>query len=217
MALLSRAIFGEPPLAEVVFSGKVASGRGRAKSELLPWIEQLQALTGEKLHPGSLNLYLDRPLRLNEAAAFKFDGGRRMVWRASLNGSSVLLYRWRECPFHVVEVLSSTALRECLRLKDGDNITLKVGYTQVGLIKPIEHFIWAALWAGRGKWHYSSTKYCGFCILLGVAQQEPVNAGILTGSFAVIRNITRRTPVFGSFVRRARRAISPKRYKLSRG
>src|SRR6185437_10804648 len=124
MSMLSQSAIKSTPYCDtVVLSVRVTSGRRRASRELLGWAGQLEGFAGEKLQPGSLNVYLDRPLRLCKAGALRFDGGGRMLWRASLNGLPVLLYRWRECPFHIIEILSAVDLRTQFGLRDGDAVT----------------------------------------------------------------------------------------------
>jgi len=197
-------------------SGRVTSGRRRASRELLGWAGQLEGFAGEKLQPGSLNVYLDRPLRLCKAGALRFDGGGRMLWRASLNGLPVLLYRWRECPFHIIEILSAVDLRTQFGLRDGDAVTLTIEQTQVDVITPMERAMWRALWAGRERWHYSKHNYYAFCFYLGVAQQEPLAKGVLSSMGTLMRRAIKRMPLLGPLAKTAFHTLFPRKYTFSR-
>ena len=75
-------------------------------------------------------------------------------------------------------VLSLVNMRENLTLKDGDDVILRVSYEQIGAINPVGRFAWAALWAGRRRWFYSSDTYYdgrlrSLGVKLGAAQQQP--------------------------------------------
>jgi hypothetical protein len=143
----------------VDLKGQVVSGRGLAAAELLILREQVQTIVQGPLCPGSLNIILNRPVRLLDAAGLAFDSDYRTLWRASLGGMNVWVYRWRESPLHIVEILSPVHLRERLNLKNGDTVTLRISKRQIGKIHLLERFIWAALWSGRRRWFYSHKSY----------------------------------------------------------
>lgn len=205
--------------AQIELGGQVISGRGRAAPELFGLSEELHAIVKEPLYPGSLNIVLNRPLRLLNTAAFTFDGESRMLWPASLNGVDVWIYRWRESPLHIVEVLSSIHLRERLKLKDGDDVILRLRDKQIGAINPIGRLTWAVLWIGRRQWVYSNYAYysrtMGLCTKLGATQQEPIVKGLVQTSFVVVKDITllvkriiKRTPVIGTLARRIKSKLA---------
>jgi hypothetical protein len=157
--------------------GQVVSGRGLAAAELLTLREQVQTIVQEPLCPGSLNIILNRPVRLLDTAGLAFDFDYRTLWRASLCGINVWLYRWRESPLHIVEVLSPVHLRERLNLKNGDTVTLRINKQQIAKIHFLERFIWAALWTGRRHWFYSHQSYSNHTVRfgkeLGATQERP--------------------------------------------
>jgi hypothetical protein len=171
------SLMGQRESSQIEWHGRVASGRGSAAPELHALYAELNAIVREPLYPGSINLVLDRPLRMRASKAATFDRGRRMVWPATLNGIGVWLYRWRSCPLHVIEVLAPIHLRTRLLLRDGDGVTLGVSSSVVGRINVVERLIWAALWLGRGDWAYSVGTYFqhveDWGMNLGAAQQKP--------------------------------------------
>jgi len=182
----------------VDLKGQVVSGRGLAAAELLSLKDQVQTIVQEPLCPGSLNIILNHPVRLLDAAGIEFDFDYRTLWRASLGGINVWVYRWRESPLHIVEILSPVHLRERLNLKNGDTVTLRMSKRQIGKIHFLERFIWAALWAGRRHWFYSHKSYSNRTVRfgkeLGATQERPAFrrpiAGILhiEGIVAMRRN-----------------------------
>jgi hypothetical protein len=170
-----------PDSLDVALQGQVVSGRGLAALELLTLREQVQTIVKEPLYPGSLNIILNRPVRLIDAAGFAFDLDYRTLWRASLSGINVWVYRWRESPLHIVEILSSVCLRERLNLKDGDTVTLRISRAQIEKIHYLERFVWAALWTGRRHWFYAHKYYSNRTVRfgkeLGATQEQPVVRG----------------------------------------
>ena len=179
--------------AEVAVAGQVVAGRGLAGAELVNLREQIQAIVGEPLCPGSLNIVLKHPVRLLDAAGFSFDLDYRTLWQASLGGMDVWVYRWRESPLHIVEILSSVHLRERLNLKDGDTVTLRVSRVQLGEIRLLERFIWAALWTGRRRWFYSHKFYSDHTVRfgkeLGATQEQPVVRGPISISHYILKEM----------------------------
>jgi hypothetical protein len=178
---------------EIALEGQVACGRGLAAPELVALREQVQAIVKEPLCPGSLNLVLNRPVRLLDAAGFAFDLNYRTLWRASLSGIDVWVYRWRESPLHIVEILSSVYLRERLNLKNGDTVTLRIGRAQIGKLRYLERLIWALLWTGRRRWFYLYKFYSNRTVRfgkdLGATQEQPVVRGPISISLYVMKEI----------------------------
>jgi hypothetical protein len=176
----------------VALEGRVVSGRGLAARELAILRTQVQAIVKEPLFPGSLNIVLNRPVRLLDSAGYAFDGGYRTLWRASLGGVNVWAYRWRESPLHVVEVLSSFHLREHLNLKDGQSVSLKINQAHLGETRFQERLIWAALWIGRRRWFYSSKYYASQTVRVGKDLGATQESSLIRGPLAIMRYVFRR-------------------------
>jgi SAM-dependent methyltransferase len=183
---------------DVALEGQVVCGRGLAAPELVTLGEQVQAIVKEPLCPGSLNIILNRPVRLLETAGFAFDLDYRTLWRASLGGISVWVYRWRESPLHIVEVLSSVYLRERLHLKNGDTVTLRISSAQIGKIHFPERLVWALLWTGRRRWFYSYKSYSSHTVRLGkelgATQEQPAVRGPIPISLYVMKEMVNLVP-----------------------
>jgi CTP-dependent riboflavin kinase len=190
----------------VALEGQVVCGRGLAAPELVTLSEQLQAIVNEPLCPGSLNIVLNHPVRLLDTAGFSFDRRYRTLWPASLGGINVWVYRWRESPLHVVEILSSVYLRGRLNLKNGDAVTLRISRSQIAELHFFERFIWALLWTGRRRWFYSYRLYSNRTVRLGkelgATQEQPVVRGSIPITLYVIKEMLTLVPtvVFKHFV-----------------
>jgi hypothetical protein len=164
---------------------------------------ELEGITNEAIIPGTLNIILDRPLRLNEAEARFFGQNLRMLWPATLNGIDVWVNRWKDTALHVVEVLSSVHLRDRFGLKDGDRVTLTMHTDHIDRIGAMGRSVWAIVWVGRRDWYYTNDKYYDglrkYCEALGAAQQSP------TGAVELAKAAIKRTPIIGKIVKKARK------------
>lgn len=196
---------------QVEIVGMVASGRGRASRELGAFQDVTFSLLKQTLFPGSLNVVLRTPVVLRQVRASLFDGGRRMLWPARVNGKPVWIYRWHTCPLHIVELVSTTSLRQQFQLEDGDHIAMTVDREQIGTLRPWERVGWAVLWIGRRNWHYSKNKYAGFCMILRASRQHPFG-----GAFLVLKQVIRRIPILGTATRWAASKIRQESYHFSR-
>ena len=155
--------------------GRVRSGRGTASAQFAGLMNELERITHEAMRPGTLNIILERPMRLNEAEASFFDRNSRMVWPAQLNDMNVWVYRWKHSALHVVEVLSPLNLRDRLGLKDGDRVTLTMLPEHIGRIGTVPAIAWAIVWFGRRDLCYTKDRYYfavhKFCRALGATQR----------------------------------------------
>lgn len=191
--------------------GQVVSGRGIGKHEVVRCSAELHGIVKKSLYPGTLNVLLNRPLRLLETAGFTFDRENKMVWPAALSGEDVWIYRWRGCPLHVVGVLSSICLRERFNLKDGDDVTLGVSNGQIGAINTLGRLAWAALWIGRrNSFFLRDTCHTGlnrtmiWSKKLGALQQQPEVKGAPQLVFLAANKIIREMPAVDALVRSLR-------------
>jgi hypothetical protein len=177
-------------------AGRVRSGRGAASARMAEVQTELEGITNEAIIPGTLNIILDRPLRLNEAEARFFGKNLRMLWPATLNGIDVWVIRWKDTALHVAEVLSSVHLRDQFGLKDGDRVTLTMHIDHIDRIGAIGRTVWAIVWVGRRDWCYTSDGYYfklrKYCMALGATQQSPTGA-LRSVSLALAREWIKRT------------------------
>lgn len=154
--------------------GRVVSGRGNATGDLGDCANDLEQITGTRLHPGSLNLVLSRPVRLDFNAAEAFADGFRFIWPARIGEHAVWIYRWLGAPLHALEVLSPQCLRRAFGVSDGDTVAVKLDPALIETLCVREQVAWAAAWAGRRAWCYTNDRYymrtAGWCSRHGVTQ-----------------------------------------------
>jgi len=143
--------------------GEVSSGRGVASSSLLTRAPVLQSYFGAEPVPGTLNVLLLGPVELPVEAAIIRDGPGGMFWAAELEGVPCLAVRayvqyfW---PLHAVEFISTVHLRSTLQVVDGDKV--KLTFPESPPLPWTRTLAWAALWAGRRQWFYSTDAYWSF-------------------------------------------------------
>lgn len=193
----------------IEINGRVRSGRGVAAPYIAKIQSELERVTNEAIVPGTLNIILDRPLRLNEAGARLFDQNLRMLWPATLNGTDVWVHRWKHTALHVVEVLSCVHLRNRFDLKDGDRVTLTMRPDDIDRVGAMGRTAWAIVWIGRRDWCYTNDRYYfglrRYCKALGATQQSPRGRlkNVLVGS---AKAMIKRSPIIRTIAR-----IRPKR------
>lgn len=123
----------------------VTSGYGWASRDCDEEIAALSAMDGAQFVAGSLNLVGSSPVWLDIRSA-SYRNGIRTFWRARLEGIPVMIERsLGNHPAHVFEIFATVRLRDALRVKDGDAVTLDIPTEIVS----VEH---ASLW-GRLVWN----------------------------------------------------------------
>lgn len=196
-----------------VFHGRVVRGRGQGAVHMDHFAPEIHAITGRTIFPGSLNVILNGPVRLNSNVAKTFDSGFRMLWPASLNGVDVWVYRWQHTALHVVEILAPNRLRSQLLLEDGTPVTLRIEADAVGRISLTGYATWAALWLARGSWPYTKTGYyhfsSGIAQKLGATQRLPRKkaSDIVMNS---LKSFVRKVPVARAGAAKVLRLLSRK-------
>lgn len=144
-----------------VVRGAVTSGRGEAK-DIFGGLKTPGVMPDmQPLFPGSLNIVLDFPLRLQLSLGRQFSTSPRFLWQARLKGSDIpiYVYRWKGCPLHVLELVSPIQLRKALGLLDGSVVELELIPETIGKVGWISHCCWMFLWKGRASWYYTHERY----------------------------------------------------------
>lgn len=142
-------------------TGVVTRGRGVAKGLFASELVSGALPDGESLFPGSLNIVLDLPVKLDFNVAIPFAGGSRYLWPVSISGVDVpvFVYRWKGCPLHVLEIVSTQRLRDKLGLEDGFVLELSLPCHYVSNVNRIAVAVWWLLWRGRESWYYTKERY----------------------------------------------------------
>ncbi len=111
----------------LTFYGRVASGSGNGKSIVRRHMAVLEKLAAPDLYPGTLKLYLDRPLKLENAREWCYDGIRAYLVPAFAQEIPVYLYNFNP-PLNPLRasLLATVRLRDVVGLKDGDLLEISL-------------------------------------------------------------------------------------------
>lgn len=124
----------------IKYVGKVGSGSGQNSVHTKRLAEQLERTLGYRMYPGSLNLKTPGKVDLGPHCMEFVDqrrgrGGRRggdyQIWHASVDGFDGPVHAMRPgMRGHgddAIEIWAPVKLREHLALKDGDEVTVRIG------------------------------------------------------------------------------------------
>ena len=133
--------------------GRVVSGRGKSTSKLFGRRELFDYF-GAEPQPGSLNIVLDGPILFRpERAKVRLEDHNIMIlaWPARMEGHPCLVQRWRNCPLHVVEVISPYRFQ----IQKGSRTIVEFDVADTAQIAWDRLFVWGLLWYLRRSRVYS--------------------------------------------------------------
>ncbi len=123
----------------LIFEGKVVSGEGKGKKYLsLPWVkQQIESKLGFTPYLGTLNLKLGkegvvkrRILKKIQADSICPAQGHciGLLYKAQINNRdcAVVIPQVKNYPQNVLEIVAASNLREELKLRDGDLVSVSV-------------------------------------------------------------------------------------------
>jgi riboflavin kinase, archaea type len=124
---------------KIELAGRVFTGQGEGRKYVeLEWVkQQVEEHLGFAPYPGTLNLRLDdknvkRRVLLEKGAELRLCHSEGyctgLLFKASLNGVAcgVVIPQVEDYPENVLEVVASVNLKQELRLRDGDLVTVTV-------------------------------------------------------------------------------------------
>jgi hypothetical protein len=166
--------------AAVALSGRVFSGSNVSDAVMTDCAEAIARATGAAIVPGTLNVWLDGPIALDNGRAAQVVKPRLAFWPAELDGLPVWIQRHDRGVLHVAELVADRRLRPLLALADGDRVTLTVDPELLVPIPWLGRLVWALFWRGRGRAGFVSRGYMltarAWCRRLG-ATQDSVDLG----------------------------------------
>ncbi|WP_152483515.1 hypothetical protein [Halomonas sp. THAF5a] len=142
-----------------IFSGVVVSGREMAQRHVSLAMDELSTISGQDLFPGSMNVVLDKPLKLESRYSAIFDHGKRFIWRARIGCRQVWIYRWKGTPFTIVEILADCRLKDALGLLDGSCIDIEIDDALVAPLDWRDRLSSFLIWGMGRKYLYYSKPY----------------------------------------------------------
>jgi hypothetical protein len=171
---------GDPTRQPKRLCGRVFSGSNVSDAIVSDCADAIAHATGAHVVPGTLNVWLDGPIALDNRQAVQLDKPRLSFWPAAIDGLPVWIQRYDRGVLHVCELVADRRLRAALDLRDGDRVTLSI---DPGLLVPIPwtgRAAWALFWRGRGRGSFVSRRYMlkarAWCRRLG-ATQDSVDLG----------------------------------------
>ncbi len=119
-----------------VLRGRVASGIGDLARWMTQYADLYEHMTGVRLYPGSLNVILDQPWTVGDAA-LRLEppeyGVSMSIVPCEINGVQAFIVRTDknnaglgDHPPNVVEIAAPTHLRTTLGLSDGDEVEVVI-------------------------------------------------------------------------------------------
>ena len=140
------------------------------------------AATGTDVLPGTVNVWLDKPVALNNRYASRISNPRFLYWPALLHGVPVWVQRYDRGVLHIFELVADRNLRKELGLADGSRVTLELNHKYILPMPYIGRVVWAIFWFGRGRRHLISDRYrdivCKFCRRFGATQDSVHNSSL---------------------------------------
>jgi len=133
--------------------GVVCAGRGRGASVINNNSDRIAEILGATPYPGTLNVILNRPLTLKGGVPLDAKAKHFGVC-SKINETPCLIERWKGGPLHVLEIVSSTFLREALGLKDGQIVELSV--PNGSLVEPSgwRSWLWSLFYKDKPEGYY---------------------------------------------------------------
>jgi len=126
-------------LSNITICGTVITGEGNGKKYIqLPWVkQQIENMLGFSPYYGTLNLqltveYAEKRKRLAQSKAIMINPAEGYcvghLFRSNIGNleCAVILPQFEGYPENILEIVASVNLRETLKLKDGDAVTVTV-------------------------------------------------------------------------------------------
>lgn len=127
---------------QVELKGTVVSGSAKASRKMPKYREELREITGLELVPGTLNIRLTRPVRLDPPISWKGWGYPAQLCPALFLGHESFIYRYQGMPPHRIEILTDVHLRTLYGLIDGDEVATQVSREFLAPTTVKDHLAW---------------------------------------------------------------------------
>lgn len=150
----------ECTVAIKTMTGKYIGGRGISAGESYFEEKELQGLLGGVPFKGSFNILIETPQHLHSSdAVFRTKCDRRRFWIGFIKDEPVLFQRWKTCPLHVIEAISTKKLVDVLEARPGKQFEVKAKFRD---LTRLEKLSWNFFWRGRESLYYDSDPYVSF-------------------------------------------------------
>lgn len=136
----------------------VLPGRGKGVRRVNRLDEKLRQKLGAVPYPGTLNLVAREPVRFARNKNSEYRIGRKYLYPAEIRGTKVWVYRWKNAPYHVFEIMSEHKLRDKLKLADHAECELVVRDGDVVSLNFLQRLFWNLFWKDREGDFYSNSR-----------------------------------------------------------
>lgn len=148
----------------IKLDGKITSGRRKHSKDPNRDFEKLKSYFLQAAYPGSLNVILEKPIGFNPNLAVVSGSGNHKYWEANIFGNEkILIHRFNDCPFHIVQIVSTDFIRGKFGLSDGDSISISISSDSIVPMNWIEIVFWSVLWKFRENLFYTDSIYSKWC------------------------------------------------------
>ena len=138
-----------------IIEGVVVSGRGKASKRGFENSEFLNDYFRQTPIKGTLNLCCKFPFELHKDTLIYTEGYDKF-WPVLLNDQECIAFRYRNCPLHIVEIISPIHFRKKFNLLDGSQIRLEGNFSQPNFLK---RYFWKKFWLKREELYYTDDYY----------------------------------------------------------
>lgn len=145
----------------LVLKGEIISGRGIGKKRM----ESISEFFNENhltIYPGTLNVIFSEPIKFKKKKAKLNYNNSFYFWKIKINGIKCFAYRWSQCPHHIIEIVSTSRLRDRINLDENPNVTIEIKDTILKKLNFLDLFFWNLVWKGRRDKFYTSDLYPKF-------------------------------------------------------
>jgi hypothetical protein len=154
-----------------LIGGHFVRGRGIAAHTTDSEQQYLSEITGRKIITGTANFLSNKPVKLkqeNDDFIYTYSNGRKKYfWPAELNGRTVYITRWQNCPLHIFELFADHMITNDTVMPQ-HQFSIKIDKSYLTKSNLMERLYWYFIWFKRENWWYSRTAYWSIFRLVSI-------------------------------------------------
>lgn len=130
------------------------TGRGKSSKRDFRFLDEHTNLRNPIVR-GSANFILNEPLEVDLNSSLIVEHRGDVFFEMQVNGMACIGFRFKDCPLHVLEVISDFNLQEKFNLNMGSECDLELKCHSPNFVK---RYFWKFMW-GSGQSYYDGDKY----------------------------------------------------------
>ncbi|MDO9554339.1 DUF120 domain-containing protein [Rhodonellum sp.] len=143
---------------EILIEGKIVKGRGKGVNVVGKINEKLESKK-IRFFQGTLNIVSTKPFFFDVDKADFILFKNFYFYKVKIENVECYVYRWLKCPGHVFEVLSECYLKEELKLKDNQTVSITICKSFREKFKISRYLFWWIFWEKRTHLYYKFDLY----------------------------------------------------------